>query len=234
MAGGACDFEDDPLAVEVLDVDTGEWSLCGSMPALLKGSSSSLWLSVAADNNRMYVAERSSGRAYMFRPETREWSGPHDLRAGPDVFQMALGCVDGGVITVVGVIGEAEDVRGVKLWEVQIDSWAMREIGEMEKEMVEGLKDKSGCIWSIGVCGRGGTGYVYNPSGCEGVVRWETVIGCGGGEEVVRWEIVRNAAAEAADTSVTERMVLRCADVGINELEMAASCGRKFKVKQGW
>ncbi|KAI4302100.1 hypothetical protein MLD38_037887 [Melastoma candidum] len=230
VAGGTCDFEDDPLAVEVLDVNSAKWTSCGSMPALLKGSSSAMWLSVTADDDRMYVAERSSGRTYTYRPEAGEWSGPHDLRTAPDVFQVALGCVEGGTMAVVGLIGEAEEVRGVKLWEVQVDSWEMREIGEMENEMVEGLKDKSGCIWSIGVCGSRGTGYVYNPSGSEGVVRWETVIRCGGRGKVVKWEMARNAAGEAA---VTGRIVWRCVDVGINELEKAAACGRNFMVADG-
>ncbi|KAI4340745.1 hypothetical protein MLD38_025554 [Melastoma candidum] len=230
VAGGACDFEDDPLAVEVLDVVTAEWTSCGSMPSLLKGSSSALWLSVTADDNRMYVAERSSGRTYTYRPESHVWSGPHDLRMAPDVFQVALGCVDGRTMTVIGLIGEAEDVRGVKIWEVEVDSWATREIGEMENEMVEGLKNKSGCIWSIGVCGSRGTGYVYNPSGSEGVVRWETVTRCGGRDKAVKWDMAKNAAAEAA---VTERIVWRCVDVGINELEKAASWGRKFRVADG-
>ncbi|KAL6192644.1 hypothetical protein ACLB2K_033730 [Fragaria x ananassa] len=49
VAGGACDYEDDPLAVEMYDVKAGTWDTCDSMPAIFKDSAASTWLSVAIE-----------------------------------------------------------------------------------------------------------------------------------------------------------------------------------------
>ncbi|CAN8291687.1 unnamed protein product [Cochlearia groenlandica] len=80
IAGGVCEFEDDRLAVEVLDFGSiGAWERCESMPEFLWGSASATWLSVAASSEKMYVTEKRSGAACCFDPETRSWTELPDL-----------------------------------------------------------------------------------------------------------------------------------------------------------
>ncbi|KAL6991437.1 hypothetical protein U1Q18_009549 [Sarracenia purpurea var. burkii] len=90
VAGGTCDFEDDPLAVEIYDVESRTWSSCDSMPAVLKDSSASTWLSIASDDQKMFVTEKHSGATHTFNPETKTWCGPYDMRPDPSTFHSVI------------------------------------------------------------------------------------------------------------------------------------------------
>lgn len=143
VAGGTCDFEDDPLAVEIYDTKTGTWRARDSMPASLRDSASSTWLSVAATDEKLFVMEKQSGKTHCFDLKSNDWSAPHDLRPDPRCFYSVMGCMDDRLI-VVGLIWDAEKVEKVKVWEVACESFEYcREIGEMPSALVQKLKNET-------------------------------------------------------------------------------------------
>ncbi|KAL6187587.1 hypothetical protein ACLB2K_038985 [Fragaria x ananassa] len=216
VAGGACDYEDDPLAVEMYDVKAGTWDTCDSMPAIFKDSAASTWLSVAAEGCRMYVTEKCSAVTYSFDPESKTWFGPYDLRPTPTVFSSLIGFVNGGMV-LAGIVGEAEDVKGVKLWEVKMSDDESLELGEMigdmPEMMVEKLKGESYYEPSISMSCMGGLVCFHNASDPSDLILCEVEKGgC-------RWSSVRN------DGTRLQRMVVTWADVGLPELQKAVQVG---------
>ena len=71
IAGGACDFGEDSVAVETYDLKTRVWDTCDDMLVILKDSCASTWLSVAVDKTKMYVMEKCSGATHSFDPITK-------------------------------------------------------------------------------------------------------------------------------------------------------------------
>ncbi|XP_061992683.1 F-box/kelch-repeat protein At1g23390 [Rosa rugosa] len=220
VAGGACDYEDDPLAVEMYDVKVGTWDTCESMPAIFKDSSASTWLSVAADERRMYVTEKCSAVTYSFDPESKKWFGPYDLCPNPTVFSSVIGFVNGRLV-LAGVVGEAEDVKGVKLWEVEVsddESLELKEmIGDMPETMVEKLKGESDCKPSFSMSYMGGLVCFHNGSDPSDLILCELENGgC-------RWTSIRNDAVN--DGTRMQRMVVTYANLGLPELQKAVQVG---------
>ncbi|KAL6189955.1 hypothetical protein ACLB2K_036356 [Fragaria x ananassa] len=220
VAGGACDYEDDPLAVEMYDVKAGTWDTCDSMPAIFKDSAASTWLSVAAEGSRMYVTEKCSSVTYSFDPESKTWFGPYDLRTTPTVFSSLIGFFNGGLV-LGGIVGEAEDVKGVKLWEVKMGDYESLELGEMigdmPEMMVEKLKGESYYEPSISMSCMGGLVCFHNASDPSELILCEVEKGgC-------RWSSVRNDVVN--DGTRLQRMVVTWADVGLPELQKAVQVG---------
>nr|DAD28665.1 TPA_asm: hypothetical protein HUJ06_030133 [Nelumbo nucifera] len=90
------------------DLNSRRWEMCQSMPAILKGSAATTWLSVAVSNERLLVLEKTSGAVCMFDPETRTWEGPFDLRRlGPSVFYYVIASCSEDRVILVGLMGEA-------------------------------------------------------------------------------------------------------------------------------
>lgn len=222
VAGGTCDFEEDPLAVEIYDVVSRKWTMSESMPAVLKDSSASTWLSIATDDRILFVSEKHTGVTHSFDPETMNWHGPYNLRPDPRIFYSVIGFSDDRLI-LIGLIGDVEQVEGVKLWKVDCESFDCEEIGEMPVEFVKKLESETFQLSSIGVCMAGNTVYIYNPMEVEEVFICEFVNGgC-------RWGSVENNIA--SDRNPTERFVLTCSKVGMMELQRAMrSDHRKFVV----
>lgn len=213
VAGGACDYEDDPLSVEVYDPRTRVWSACESMPAMLKDSSASTSLSVAVHGGRMYVVEKCSGLTYSFDPNSKAWRGPYDLRPDQGVFCSVIESAGGNLIAV-GVFGSPESVKTVKMWKFSGESLEDVEVvGEMPKEMVEKLKGESSYLPSISVVASGNFVFLHNPSDPGEVIQCE--IGIGG----CRWGSVQNAAVN--DTTRMQRMVVGSVDVAMGDLRRA-------------
>ncbi|KAK7309704.1 hypothetical protein RJT34_06646 [Clitoria ternatea] len=219
VAGGACDFEDDPLAVETYDMETRAWVTCPSMPALLKGSTASTWLSVAVAGEMMHVTEKHSGVTYSFDPITMTWKGPFDLRPYQNVCYCVTGTL-GEKLMVAGVVVEAENVKGVKLWAVRGELGSgMEEVGEMPKEMVEKVMGGSE-LGSVEVTWIGDFVYVRNTSVPEEVVVCE-VLDDGNRCD---WLSVRNAAVNCGT-----RTVVCGGDVCLEDVQRAVvSENRKF------
>ena len=225
VAGGAWDFEDNPLVVEIYDLNTHTWDTCASMPAILKDSTASTWLSVAVDGNRMYVTEKNSCVTYFLDPNNKTWHGPYDLRPDQNIYTCVTGILHNRLI-MVGAVGDSENVKSVKLWEVRGElelDWELKEIGEMPEEMVEKLKGESGCVPSVTVASMADFVYIHNSSEPEEMIVCEAV------HEGHKWGSVRNMAAK--DGSRMQRMVIGCADVNLEDLQRAVSENGRFVVK---
>ncbi|KAK9935366.1 hypothetical protein M0R45_022469 [Rubus argutus] len=220
VAGGACDYEDDPLAVEIYDAKTRTWDACDSMPAIFKDSAASTWLSVAADETRIYVTDKCSGVTYSFDPESKTWFGPYYLCPDRTVFSSVIGFANGNLI-LAGVVGEAEDVKGVKLWEVKVsddESLELKKIiGEMPEMMLEKLKGESDCEPSIGISCMGSLVCLHNSADPSEMILCEIENrGC-------RWTSIRNEVA--SDGTRTQRMVVTCTNVGLPDMQKAVQVG---------
>ncbi|KAK6116527.1 hypothetical protein DH2020_049732 [Rehmannia glutinosa] len=215
IAGGACDFEDDPLAVEIYSLETRDWCACESMPANLKGFADSSSLSVAVMNEKLIVADKRSGVSHWFEPETRSWSGPVVLDPGHSISGYHIGCSNSKLL-LIGVCG-IENVDRVKIWRFGENDFSFEEIGEMPQEFVTRLKSESfGNCCSIDIRVAGNVVYVYSTWEAEEVA----VVACelmrGGG---CRWWSVRNVVAR--ERMIAERMVFSCSEVGIEDLQRA-------------
>lgn len=224
VAGGACDFEDDPLSVEIYDLDTRRWDTSEFMPAILKDSAASTWLSVAADTRKLFAMEQVSGIMYSFDPSSRIWSGPFDLRRDhQEIYFSVIGISDDDSLMMVGLLGNSENVKGVKVWELKGESFQFcEEIGVMPKELLEKLKGEHTSLNSIKISLMGGFLYVYNPEEPEELVVCQSN---GNGEGQLRWGSLKNAAASES-SRVAERMVLTCAEVGLGDIGKAVGSGK--------
>ncbi|XP_054790913.1 F-box/kelch-repeat protein At1g23390-like [Prosopis cineraria] len=228
VAGGVCEFEDDPLAVEIYDLRRRTWDTCESMPAILKGSATSTWLSVAVVGHRMHVTEKISGVTHTFHPEKNTWQGPYDLRPDQSVYSIVNGTLRDRVI-VAGLVGEAAEVKSVKLWEVR-GEWGpesklrCEEMCEMPKEMVKKVKGEGGLVSSISMSTTGDSVYIYNPSEPEWVMGCEIVNG------ICKWESVENEAVK--DGGRLQRMVVGVGDVRMEDLQKGLKENRSFALKQ--
>ncbi|OWM76079.1 hypothetical protein CDL15_Pgr009725 [Punica granatum] len=196
------------------------------MPAILKDSCSSAWLSVAADRRRMYVTEKVSGLTHSYHPEARAWYGPYYLRPDSSVYYSVI-AFSGHRLILVGLIGSSENFESLKLWEVSSDLQDIDEIAEIPAELGEKLKDQYTGVPSITVRAAGNFVYMHSPERPENVV-WCEVAARGGRSE---WGWGRNAAI--GEKNWLERMVFTCASVGVAELETAVAAGnRRFRVKE--
>ncbi|KVH95615.1 F-box/kelch-repeat protein At1g23390-like [Cynara cardunculus var. scolymus] len=225
VAGGAYDFEDDPLAVEVYDLRSQRWTKSDPMPESFNQSASSLWLSVASGDSHLFVMEKSSGVTHSFNPNNDTWSGPYDMRPDDRVFYSVIGFSDDKLV-VIGMLGDAEDVDGIKLWEVNCESFEFEEIGEMPASLVENLKSQNLQISSIDVSMGGNMAYIYISSRPEEVIVCEFIDGGG-----CRWCSVVNTVANG--WSVMDKLAFTCSKVGMEELQRATrSESRRFVVKR--
>lgn len=215
VAGGGCDFGDEPLAVEIYDLKTRAWRFCDSMPGSIRDSAASSSLSITVAAEKLIVAEKSSGQMHSFDPEINSWCGPFDIRIGEakSIIDYSIGCSNNSLIVVA--LCRIKNVERVKIWRGVGDGFECEEIGEMPLEYVAKLKSESlGECNSINVRVGGNIVYVYSDMwNVEEVVACELVGGGG-----CRWWSVRN---EVAREKTAERMVYTCAEVGIDELQRA-------------
>lgn len=222
IAGGVCEFEDDPLAVEMYDMESGNWVMCPSMPTRLKSVSASTWLSVAVVGEVMFLTEKNSGVTYSFNTITMNWEGPYNLSPDESVFYSVTGILS-EKLTVAGLVGEPGNVKEVKLWRVKEELGSeMEEIGSMPKEMVEKLKGDSE-FGSVEVVWVGNFVYLRNTLVLEELVVCEMVNG-----NLCEWKSVKNAAVDGGT-----RMVFCGGDVSMEDLHKAVlSKKQTFRMKQ--
>lgn len=216
IAGGTCDFEDDPLAVEIYNVGTGAWQTCESMPAILKDSSASTWLSIATTTDKLIVTEKLNGATHFFDPETKIWSGPYDLRPDQRMSLSIIGSSENRVF-LIGAIGDIGNIEGIKIWKVNTDSFDCEEIGEMPVGLVKKLKSDTFGISSISLCMAGDYAHIYDASSAEEIVVCELDAAAGGGCE---WRSFKNVVAGEGNNRM-ERMVLTASEIPLRELRRA-------------
>ncbi|KAM0965223.1 hypothetical protein ACFX2C_021158 [Malus domestica] len=188
-----------------------------SIPAVLEDSAASTWLSVAVDDSKMYVMDKGSGVTCSFDPDSSTWSGPYDLRPDETVFSAVIGFADDRLI-LVGAVGSAENLEGVKVWEVNGVSFECKElVGEMPEAMVEKLKGESDCVASIGMSCMGHMVCLHNPWSPEELILCELA------EGGCSWGSVRNAAVD--DRTRMQKLVVTCSKVGLPDLHKALQVG---------
>lgn len=214
VAGGASGFYEDPLSVEMYDMETSHWSTCQAMPDILKHSAASTWLSVASNQESMYVMEKASGMLYYFSPETKAWAGPYDLRPDPDVFFSAVGFA-GDDLILAGVVGRSENVETLKIWKIMPESIEFDEIGKIPTELLEKLKGGDSDLTSISLMAAKDFIYICNSSNPEEIIFFEFVDDGGW-----KWGSVKNVVLND-ERRIGERMVMSCGKVGIGDVQIA-------------
>ncbi|XP_031277055.1 F-box/kelch-repeat protein At1g23390 [Pistacia vera] len=226
IAGGACNFEDSPLAVDMYNVETRAWESCENMPAILKDSAASTWLSVAVNSDKFFVAEKFSGLTYSFNPQTKSWYGPYDLRPAGQNILFSVIAFAGNRLILVGLTGFAGNVQSVKVWEVK-GEWLeeCKEIGEMPQPLVGKLKG-SCCLASIEATAMEDVVYIHNPSNPEELVRLEM------DEGNCEWGSIKNVVVNDG-SRIMDRFVFSCSSVGMGDLCRALMHkNRRFSVKE--
>lgn len=231
-SGGCSGIPDDSTPpLEIYDTTTGTWEWCDSMPTELMESAAATWLSVAADPHKMcvYVSVKRSGVTYWFDPRRKTWGGPYKVRGGNDddddeVFFSAIGCGGKGKgMIVVGLRGEAEEVRRVVIWKLVGIMDDEEEGGsgkwEMPFELVEKLKGESGYMPSICLNVMGDFVFLNNPLEGREVIMCELKqLG------ECRWGSLTVTAAALDDHhyhSHFTNLLLSCSNVTLPHLELA-------------
>lgn len=217
VVGGVCDFEDDNLAVEAYDLDSGTWSTSQSMPESLRDSGMLYLLSVSSDEEHMYITEKKSGDIHVFNAQKNVWSGPYRVCPDQSILFSVTAFVSGQLLMISLECG---DIRRIRIWKVDRFNFGCKLIGEMPRDSVE----KLGTDPFIGVCYSGNFMYMYSPSEAEEMVTCEVA---SGGE--LRWGRVRNVVQGRSNMS--ERVVCTCSEVRLGDVEEAMREDKKmFKV----
>lgn len=212
--GGSTYWDDDPLIVEMYNMETSHWSTVESMPSIFKDSTSSMWLSTASNQHKMYVTEKASGITYSFSPVTNTWSGPYNLRPEPSIYFSTTGFA-GDDLVLVSLIGHPENVTTLKLWKINLEIMEPNEIGEIPAELLEKLQgEDSYLLSSITLLGTQDFIYIYNSSDPAEIVFCEFV------EGKCIWGSVKNLVLND-DTKIGSKMVMSCGLVEIADLRMA-------------
>ena len=213
VAGGASGFYADPLSVEVYDMEISHWTTCQPMPDTLKHSTASTWLSVASNQELMYVMEKASGMLFSFSPKTRAWAGPYAVRPDPSVFFSTVGFA-GDDLILAGVTGHSEKVETLKIWKIMPESMEFDEIGEIPTELLEKLEGEDSDLTSISLMTAKDFIYICNSSNPEEIIFYEFV------DEGWKWGSVKNVVLND-ERRIGERMVMSCGEVGIDDLQIA-------------
>ncbi|KAL3733465.1 hypothetical protein ACJRO7_022914 [Eucalyptus globulus] len=138
------------LSVEVYNTRAHTWSAYNSMPAPLRDSSASLWLSVG---QRMYIMKTLTGTTHAFDPDMGAWLNPYELRSDRDVFY-----------SVTKFAGDRL-IMGVKVWgSMVVGADELEEICTMPKGLVKELQDKNYYVSSIDMCSSKDFLYMYSYS----------------------------------------------------------------------
>ncbi|KAL3631001.1 hypothetical protein CASFOL_023985 [Castilleja foliolosa] len=214
IAGGGCDFEDDPLAVEIYDLKARVWRTCDSMPMALRDSAASSWLSIAATDEKLIVTEKESGLTHWFDPVSKTWSERFLLSPpGQLITKYNIGCTKSNSSLILVGLCEIQNAERVKIWRVDGEDFECVEIGEMPMEYVEKLRSDSFGFCSLNIRSAGNIVYVYNDTwDVEEVVACELVAG-----GACRWWSVRNVVAIEGNTM--DNLVFTCSEIGIEELQ---------------
>lgn len=226
VAGGVNEFEDDRLAVELLDLETGSvWERCQSMPDFLWGSASSTWLSVAASSEKLYVTEKKSGVTCCFDPETRSWTELLDLCPvneddGRDckLYSRVIGFA-GNRLIMAGITGDEDNPTGIELWEVVFNESLMKLKFESIGSMPKACLAKLGSDWpltSIAFNAVGDMVYIYDATVAGEIVTAEMK-----GGKLCKWKTLRNADATWNKSHAGERVIVACSNVSFSDLKRA-------------
>ncbi|CAM0882301.1 unnamed protein product [Alopecurus aequalis] len=231
--GGACQLAlaegEDAATVEVHE--SGSWITCDPMPEALRESAAATWLSAAATDQRVYLADRTTGWSSWFDPSKRRWGPTRRLRPddGVSTWGVAPGPAGAERLVLFGAKRACEGAENrvvIQTWEVDGDALDLCP-GSAQDTMPSAMsgrlfphdedeEDEEEMSPSIGVCGNATGGYVYNEAEPgNGAVLYELREGKNG-SAVERWEWVPCAPAVSAEP--LGRAILACSPVRLDEL----------------
>ncbi|CAN6725542.1 unnamed protein product [Malus baccata var. baccata] len=184
--------------------------MCNSMPAILKDSAASTWLSVAIDDSKMYVMDKNTGLTYTFDPDSKTCCGPYDLCPDATVFGAMTGFANGHFI-LVEAVRIAVNLKTVKMWEVNGVSLECKKlIGEMPPAMVEKLKGETNWTGTVSMSCKRDIVCLHN------TWSWEELILCELVDGGCRRGSVRNTVVN--DGTRMQKLVMTCSNVGLPDL----------------
>ncbi|XP_026443053.1 F-box/kelch-repeat protein At1g23390-like [Papaver somniferum] len=226
VAGGAYDFEDDCLTVEIYDTACPGWFTCPPIPVILKDSAATTWLSVAVSGHKMYLLEKNSGTFCSFNTNTKRWSGTSGscvLRPDPSIYFSIIGFA-GHRLILVGLMGDAENAESLRIWEVNCDSFYCEEIGKMPLEMFGMLKNVNTMPLSIDISVAENFIYIYHASEPRDIFLCELNVG------ICQWGSIRCSFLN--DRVLMDRIVFTSSKVSLDDLRKAFWLEtRNFKVE---
>uniref|UniRef100_A0A0C9S542 TSA: Wollemia nobilis Ref_Wollemi_Transcript_13349_1581 transcribed RNA sequence n=1 Tax=Wollemia nobilis TaxID=56998 RepID=A0A0C9S542_9CONI len=158
--GGLVDIED-RLAVEIYDSRADEWELCAPLPAVFRSGNSSQWLTSALLGSKFYVFGIYSGYLSAFDLRDRRWDSFQTIRPPQTLFSFLVACRDR---LVLAGLRNMDDGPAFDLWEVELGTMGLREVGSMPREILYSLfdSDEDDKFASLKCVGLGGLVYVFN------------------------------------------------------------------------
>ncbi|KAE8719297.1 putative Kelch repeat-containing F-box family protein [Hibiscus syriacus] len=149
IAGGVWGFEDDPLVVEIYDIKTRTWERTESLPAMLKDSAASTWLSVVLT-----------------------WFGTYDLRPDRNIYFSAIAFHGNSLICWrCSVIPGNTRCKSLETKRQVLRVQQRNRV--MPEELTEKLKGEGTSFSSIRVSSMAGFFYIYNPGEPGELVGWK-------------------------------------------------------------
>ncbi|KAI3944846.1 hypothetical protein MKW92_002213 [Papaver armeniacum] len=226
VAGGAFDFEEAPLAVELYDIASPGWSLCQPLPVVFRNSAAASWLSVDVQNNKMYLLDKQSGTLCWLDRDTEIWSdgcGTLTLRPDPYIYFSVFGFA-GDRLILVGLMGDSENAKSLGIWEVNCNGFDCQEIGKMPPEMFARLKNVNPILSSIDISLAESFIYIYDSSHPRDIFFLDLTVGA------CEWGSVRSSFFN--DRVFMNRFTFTCSKVGLSDLRKAFTlASRRFSVQ---
>ncbi|KAI3920940.1 hypothetical protein MKW98_027650 [Papaver atlanticum] len=226
VAGGAYDFEKDPLAVEIYDMASPGWSMCQPLPVALRNSAAASWLSVDVQDHKMYLLDKQSGKLCWFDTNAKIWSegsGTLTLHPDPSIYFSVFGFA-GERLILVGLMGDSENAKSLGIWEVNCNGFDSKEIGKMPPVMFEKLKNVNPILSSIDISLAENFVYIYDSSNPRDIFFLDLTAGA------CEWGSVRSSFLN--DRVLMNMFTFTCSKVGLSDLRKAFTFGsRRFSVQ---
>ncbi|KAI3878527.1 hypothetical protein MKX03_023977 [Papaver bracteatum] len=239
VAGGAYDFEKDPLAVEIYDMASPGWSMCQPLPVALRNSAAASWLSVDVQDHKMYLLDKQSGKLCWFDTNAKIWSESSytlTLHPDPSIYFSVFGFA-GERLILVGLMGDSENAKSIGIREVNCNGFDSKEIGKMPPEMFEMLKNVNPILSSIDISLAENFIYIYDSSNPRDIFFLDLTAGALLGPVQSHTLHCLGTGSECPEFFLKDRVLMNmftftCSKVGLSDLRKAFTFGsRRFSIQ---